>query len=138
MDATNNVVYHNGNCGMAIWSDECGGRFSNNIVAKNGWRDQWVCPCVGVWNYGTLYNFEISYNDVWDNKEGEYMDMPDYTEKNGNVSLDPGFIDTEDFPLGADSPLKDKGNPLITDPDGTQSDPGIHGGPGAIRQVSEP
>jgi hypothetical protein len=129
MDATNNVVYNNGNCGMAIWSDECSGRFSNNIVVKNGWRDQWVCPCVGIWNYGTLYNFEISYNDVWDNKEGQYRDMPDYTDKYGNISVDPGFMDDEDFHIPGGSPLIDAGNPLLSDPDGTRSDIGLYGGP---------
>lgn len=135
MDATNNVVYNNGNCGMAIWSDECVGRFSNNIVMKNGWRDQWVCPCVGIWNYGTLYNFEISYNNVRDNKDGEYRDMPDYTERNGNISVDPGFVDDENFYLSEDSPLIDIGNPLLTDPDGTPSDIGLYGGPKARRHL---
>ncbi len=134
MDATNNVVYNNGNCGMAIWSDGCTGRFSNNVVANNGWKDQWVCPCVGIWNYGTLYNFDISYNDVWSNKIGEYGDMPDYTGKNGNINIDPDFIDTDDFRLSTDSPLKDAGNPLLTDPDGTRSDIGIYGGPKTRRQ----
>ena len=133
MDATNNVVYNNGNCGMAIWSDECSGRFSNNIVVENGWREKWVCPCVGVWNYGSLFNFDISYNNVWNNVAGEYGDMPDYTERNGNISVDPMFIDTDDFILSPDSPLIDKGNPLITDPDGSPSDMGIYGGPKAKR-----
>ncbi len=133
MDATNNIVYNNGNCGMAIWSDECSGRFSNNIIMKNGWRKQWVCPCVGIWNYGTLYNFEISYNNVWDNAEGEYRDMPDYTEKYGNISVDPLFIDFENFKLAEGSPLIDSGNPLLTDLDGTNSDRGIYGGPKAKR-----
>ncbi|UCC79997.1 MAG: right-handed parallel beta-helix repeat-containing protein [Candidatus Zixiibacteriota bacterium] len=136
MDATNNIVYNNGNCGMAIWSDECTGRFSNNIVVNNGWRDQWVCPCVGIWNYGTLYNFDISYNDVWSNKDGEYGDMPDYTDKKGNISVDPGFADTEDFRLLPDSPLKETGNPLLTDSDGTRSDIGLYGGPKARQKES--
>jgi hypothetical protein len=131
MDAANNVVYHNGNCGMAIWSDECTGRFSNNIVVENGWREQWVCPCVGIWNYGTLFNFDISYNNVWNNVAGEYGDMPDYTEKNGNINVDPGFIDTDGFILSQDSRLIDKGNPLLTDPDGSPSDMGLYGGPKA-------
>ncbi len=131
MDATNNVVYHNGNCGMAIWSDECSGRFSNNIVVENGWREEWVCPCVGIWNYGSLFNFDVSYNDVWDNAAGEYGDMPDYTERNGNSSVDPVFIDTDDFILSPDSPLIDKGNPLLTDPNGSPSDMGLYGGPKA-------
>jgi hypothetical protein len=139
MDATNNIVYNNGNCGMAIWSNECTGRFSNNIAIKNGWRDQWVCPCVGIWNYGNLFNFEISYNDVWDNKEGEYRDMPDYTERNGNISVDPGFVDDEEFFLSEDSPLINSGNPLLTDPDGTRSDIGLYGGPKArLHQETEP
>jgi hypothetical protein len=135
MDANNNVVFNNGNCGMAIWSDECTGRFSNNIVMKNGWRDQWVCPCVGMWIYGALYNFDISYNDVWGNKEGEYRDMPDYTDRNGNISVDPGFVDDEEFALLKDSPLKDSGNPLLTDPDGTRSDIGLYGGPRTQGQI---
>lgn len=131
MDATNNVVYHNGNCGMAVWSDECTGRFSNNIVAENGWRKEWVCPCVGIWNYGNLFNFDISYNDVWNNKEGGYRDMPDYSDRNGNLNVDPQFIDSDKFELAAGSPLIDKGNPLLTDPDGSQSDIGLYGGPKA-------
>jgi hypothetical protein len=133
MDAGNNVVYHNGNCGMAVWSEECTGRFSNNIVTENGWRDEWVCPCVGVWNYGTLFNFEISYNDVWNNKAGQYRDMPDLTDRDGNISVDPKFIGLIDFRPDNTSPLIDKGNPLITDTDGTQSDMGIYGGPRARR-----
>jgi len=135
IDATNNVVYHNGNCGMAIWSDECRGRFSNNIVINNGWRDEWVCPCVGIWNAGSLYNFEISYNDVWDNKGGEYRDMPDYSDRNNNLHIDPGFADSLNFILGPDSPLVNQGNPLITDPDGSISDIGIGGGSRARRST---
>ena len=96
---------------------------------KNGWRDQWVCPCVGIWNYGNLYNFEISYNNVWDNKEGQYGDMPDYTDKYSNISADPLFVDTRDFQLSKGSPMKDAGNPLLTDPDGTNSDIGLYGVP---------
>lgn len=133
MDATNNVVYHNGNCGMAVWSDKCTGRFSNNIIIENGWREQWVCPCVGIWNYGNLFNFDISYNNVWNNSAGEYGDMPDYTDRNGNMNVDPEFIDKDSFALSPDSPLIDKGNPLLSDPDGTESDLGIHGGPKAGR-----
>jgi parallel beta-helix repeat protein len=131
MDATNNVVYHNGNCGMAIWGDDCTGRFSNNIVADNGWRDEWVCPCVGIWNAGKLFNFDISYNDVWNNKAGQYRDMPDPTENDGNLSIDPKFSDTDSFTLAPDSPLIDQGNPLLTDPDGSPSDIGLLGGPRA-------
>ena len=131
LDASNNVVYHNGNCGMAIWGDECTGRFSNNIVAENGWRDEWVCPCVGIWNAGKLFNFDVSYNDVWNNKSGEYRDMPDPSDSNGNLKIDPKFVDTDSFFLAPDSPLINKGNPLLSDPDGSPSDIGLYGGPKA-------
>jgi hypothetical protein len=131
MDATNNVVHHNGNCGMAIWGDECTGRFSNNIVTENGWRDEWVCPCVGIWNNGKLFNFDISFNDVWSNKAGQYRDMPDYTERDGNLSIDPRYAEKDSFALMIESPLIDNGNPLLTDPDGSPSDIGAHGGPRA-------
>jgi hypothetical protein len=133
MDATNNVIYHNGNCGMAIWGEQCTGRFSNNIISENGWRDEWVCPCVGIWNAGKLFNFDISYNDVWNNKTGEYRDMPDPTDSNGNLKLDPKFASTDTFNLAPESPLRDKGNPLLGDPDGTPSDIGIFGGPRSRR-----
>jgi hypothetical protein len=131
MDATNNVVYHNGNCGMAIWGDDCTGRFANNIVVDNGWRDEWVCPCVGIWNLGKLFNFDISHNDVWNNEAGQYRDMPDYTERDGNLSIDPKFTDIDSFRLAPGSPLIDKGSPLLSDPDGTASDIGVFGGPRA-------
>ncbi len=133
MDATNNIVFHNGNCGMAIWGDECTGRFSNNVIVDNGWRDQWVCPCVGIWNAGKLFNFDVSYNNVWNNKNGQYGEMPDYSDRNGNVSIDPKFIDTDSFKLAPDSPMINKGNPLISDPDGSNSDIGLYGGPKAKR-----
>jgi hypothetical protein len=118
---------------MAIWGEDCTGRFSNNIVSENGWRDEWVCPCVGIWNAGRLFNFDVSYNDVWNNKAGEYRDMPDPTDTNGNLKLDPKFASTDTFNLAPDSPLRDKGNPLLSDPDGTQSDVGLFGGPRSKR-----
>ncbi len=90
-------------------------------------------PLRRIWNYGALFNFDISYNNVWNNVAGEYGDMPDYTERNGNLNVDPVFIDTDDFILSPDSPLIDKGNPLLTDPDGSPSDMGLYGGPKAKR-----
>lgn len=134
MDVSNNVVTKNGNCGLAIWSDECTGRFANNIVTENGWREQWVCPPVGFYNYGYPKNFKISHNNIFNNSEGEYRDMPDYTEKFGNISVDPKFAGDEDYHLLADSPCIDTGDPEITDNDGSRSDMGLYGGPRAVRK----
>jgi hypothetical protein len=133
MDASNNVITRNGNCGFAVWSAECRGVCTNNIITENGWRKEWVCPCVGVWTTDINPNFPITYNDVWNNVAGNYKDMPDQTELNGNLSVDPLFESQTDFHLKPDSPLIDKGNPLLTDPDGSISDFGIYGGPNSRR-----
>lgn len=129
MDATNNVVTKNGNCGLAIWSDECSGRFANNIITENGWREQWVCPRVGLWNYGYHKSFIISHNNIYNNHDGEYRNMPDYTDKFGNISVDPMFVSENNYHLKQDSPCINTGDPEITDNDGSRSDMGLYGGP---------
>ena len=131
MEAANNVVTRNGNCGFALWSDEATGVFTNNIVTENGWREEWVCPQVGVWMNGLSANVEISYNDVWGNAAGEYRDMDEPPGSGGNISLDPSFADSFDFHLKPESPCLNSGNPIFTDPDGGPSDIGAHGGPSA-------
>ena len=125
LDASNNVVYHNGNCGLAVWSETCTARFTNNIVVSNGWREQWLCPCVGVWASGNNDRAEFSYNNIWGNKAGAYTGLKDLTGVQGNVALDPSFADRGDFKLPPGSPLIDAGNPLIIDPDGSRSDIGL-------------
>jgi parallel beta-helix repeat protein len=131
MEVLNNVIYHNGNCGFAVWDSTASGVFKNNIVARNGWREEWVCPCVGVWMAGIAGNFPLSYNDNWDNKAGEYAGMEDMAEKSGNIARDPIFDDTLSFILKSGSPGIDAGDPFLIDPDGSRSDLGIHGGPWA-------
>jgi len=132
MEASNNVVTRNGNCGMAPWSETAHGVFMNNIVTENGWRKEWVCPCVGIWMYGKPENFVISHNDIWKNKEGNYKDMEDLTGKDGNLSQDPLFESRTDFRLMPHSPCINSGDSTFTDPDGSNSDIGIYGGPGAL------
>ncbi len=131
MDISNNLIRHNGNCGVAPWSTESRGRIINNIIIKNGWRKEWVCPCVGVWNYGDWAKWDFSFNIVWDNKEGNYRDIWDQTDINGNLSVNPGFLNDSSLVLGPDSPAIDAGHPELSDPDGTCSDIGIWGGPQA-------
>ncbi|PKK82285.1 MAG: hypothetical protein CVT49_14525 [candidate division Zixibacteria bacterium HGW-Zixibacteria-1] len=133
MDIANNVVHHNGNCGVAPWSSESRGRIVNNIITNNGWRTEWVCPCVGVWNYGDWAKWQFGYNIVWNNKEGNYRDIWDQTDINGNISVDPGFVGESVFILRDNSPAIDTGHPEISDQDGTRSDIGLYGGPQAKR-----
>jgi hypothetical protein len=134
MDITNNVVYHNGNCGVAPWSTESRGRIVNNIIVANGWRDQWVCPCVGVWNYGDWAKWRFAHNIVWNNKDGEYRDIWDQTDINGNLNVDPLFVGEGDFHLQPDSPALHAGDTLIYNTDGTISHIGLYGGPQAPRE----
>lgn len=131
MDIANNVIYHNGNCGTAIWSGECRGRMVNNIIVSNGWKEEWVCPCVGVWNYGDWSKWEFSYNIVWNNKAGNYKAIWDQTGHNGNLSVNPEFHGESIFLLKNSSPAIDGGHQEISDPDGTRSDIGLTGGPQA-------
>jgi hypothetical protein len=133
MEASNNVATRNGNCGFAPWSETARGVFVNNIVTENGWRKEWVCPCVGIWMYGIPKNFVISHNDIWGNKEGDYKDMDNLTGTSGNISADPLFRGKIDFHLLQNSPGIDSGHPDFTDPDGGPCDMGIFGGPGARR-----
>jgi len=129
MEASNNVIARNGNCGFAVWSDVAHGGAVNNIIVENGWRKEWVCPCVGVWMNGDSLKFPIMFNDVWGNIDGQYRDMSDLTGRYGNVSIEPQFLGPSDFRLPEDSPLIDNGDSLLTDPDGTRSDIGLFGGP---------
>jgi hypothetical protein len=132
-DFSNNVVYHNGNCGVAPWSTEARGRIINNIIARNGWRDQWVCPCVGVWNYGDWAKWEFTNNIVWDNSAGNYDGIWDQAGLNGNLNADPLFSDETDFRLKAESPANHAGDSLVFNVDGSRSHIGLTGGPQAGR-----
>lgn len=129
MDIANNIVNHNGNCGIAPWSTESRGRIINNIITNNGWRKEWVCPCVGVWNYGDWAKWEFSHNIVWNNKDGNFRDIWDQSDLNGNMSKDPRFRGASSFLLKDDSPAIGAGHPEIFNIDGTRSDIGLYGGP---------
>lgn len=136
MDCTNNIIYQNGNCGFGLWGMDVYGRFTNNVIVKNGWREQWVCGRVGFQNYGHPNQFAISHNVLWDNVEGDWLDMPDYTDIDSNLHIDP-LWDTLTFAPLDGSPLIDNGNPELSDPDGTACDVGIYGGPHAFLRPIE-
>ncbi|UCD62913.1 MAG: right-handed parallel beta-helix repeat-containing protein [Candidatus Zixiibacteriota bacterium] len=134
MDITNNVVHHNGNCGIAPWSTESRGRIVNNIVTENGWREEWVCPCVGVVNYGDWAKWDFGHNIVWGNQEGDYLDIFDQTGMKGNLSEDPLFAGDGDFHVLDNSPALNAGDTAIFNRDGTVSHIGLYGGPQAPRR----
>ncbi len=126
LDLYNNVIAYHGNVGVAAWHPTSTLNMVNNIVAFNGSRYQWVAPRVGVWiNSKQVF---LAYNDVYGNREGEYLGIEDQTGKGGNLSVDPRFVSEFDFHLRPDSPLIDAGDPNIFDPDGSRSDMGAYGG----------
>jgi hypothetical protein len=60
------------------------------------------------------------------------------TGVDGNISVDPGYLDTSpadpadwDLHLGTSSPLIDQAEPTLADPDGGLPDIGPYGGPDA-------
>jgi len=129
LEAVNNVIHHNGNCGILPNSTESRGRIVNNIISENGWREFWVCACVGVLNYGDWAKWEFRNNIVWYNKEGEYEGIWDQTGLNGNLNVDPMFMGESDFHLMEGSPARHTGDSLIYNIDGTRSHIGLTGGP---------
>jgi hypothetical protein len=131
MDASNNVINHNGNCGVAPWDSAASGIFTNNIITNNGWRKEWVCPQVGYWMNADSSRFQVTYNNVWNNEAGNYRGTNDMTGRNGNVSVDPQFAGPSDFVLRGSSPLRYAGNPAVKNNDGTRSHIGLTGGPSA-------
>ncbi|MES2638368.1 MAG: putative metal-binding motif-containing protein [Myxococcota bacterium] len=70
----------------------------------------------------------LAYCDIWDNG-ADYTGVTDPTGTAGNLSVDPMLVDSDH--LDAASPLVDAGDPSILDPDGSPSDIGPFGGPGA-------
>ncbi len=102
--------------------------FHNTIVANTGSSSVQVqstpgSPCVLVNNvicgetqgYG-IYRMSadrLAYNDVWNNKAGNYIGYMDWTGIEGNLSIDPGFLDAAagDYRLSAGSPCVDAGDP---------------------------
>ena len=131
LEASHNTIVRNGNCGFAVWSGSATGLATGNIIVANGWREEWVSPCVGVWVQEPGPGFALTHNDVWGNTAGDYEGIENLTGRDGNVSFDPLLADSLDFSLREDSPAFDAGNPLFTDPDGGPPDLGITGGPGA-------
>lgn len=131
MEAANNVVTRNGNCGVAIWDSTSSGKIYNNAITENGWRDEWLCPQVGFWMNGKMVNVEFAYNDVWNNVMGNYRQIENQTGINGNISAEPLFIQDSNYKTLPDSPLRKAGNPKVHNNDRGRSHIGIEGGPSA-------
>lgn len=72
----------------------------------------------------------------WKNTNGHVGGVADPIGVNGNIAVDPGFVDTSstqsldwDLHLGAASLLRNAGTPSLQNSDGSVSDIGAYGGP---------
>jgi hypothetical protein len=105
------------------FADATGVDVLNTIVADNPSGH-------GVYVSGTAPSW--TYNDVYGHGGDDFGGMPDPTGTQGNLSVDPDFIDpyAGDFELHAGSDCVNAGSPALTDEtDGTRSDMGAYGGP---------
>lgn len=98
-------------------------------------------------SYNTLSNgvdfrtgsIRLDYTNIYGNSSLEYAATSSRPTGSGNVSFEPGFADysadgnyyNDDFHLVTDSAIKNLGNPLFLDPDGSRADIGYYGGPSA-------
>ena len=93
-------------------------RLADSVVAGNLVIRENIPDQIYVYNQGPT----IEFSNIQDGWPGE-----------GNIDADPLFVSPEEehFSLMAGSPCIDTGDPDLSDPDGTRSDMGAYGGPGA-------
>ena len=60
----------------------------NTIISENGGAGVLLADPY------TPYSPTLTYNNVWSNSGGEYVDIADPTGSDGNLSDDPGFVST--------------------------------------------
>jgi len=96
---------------------------------------------------GGLYSFDymapeghptFRQTNVWGNEPDDFDGFPSSVALEGTVSVDPRLLDVAgadpllwDVHLSIRSPLVGAGDPSVLDPDGSRSDIGAYGGPGA-------
>lgn len=138
LEAANNVIVRNGNCGFAVWSETATGLAVNNVIVDNGWRREWVCPRVGIWHTGRLERFDVRFSTVHGNAEGQWKSETGEARPASVIDVDPVFREPDDFRVPIDSPVIDRGDPTRTDTDGSPSDMGLGGGPSAAPELGAP
>ncbi|MBN2016383.1 right-handed parallel beta-helix repeat-containing protein [Candidatus Dojkabacteria bacterium] len=127
----NNTIYANGDSGILVW-DNSVTQVKNNIIV-NGQEYGGICG----WDFSG--SIDISYNDVWNNKDVNYCtggnSSTTVSAGTGDISKDPKFVSASDFHLQSDSPAIDTGDPdpQYNDPDGSRNDMGAYGGQDACK-----
>jgi len=115
----NNTIVGNDTNAYALAGSGPGG---NVYIVSDPSFPQWqirnniICNATsggGISGEGGIDTSMISYNNIWGNSPGNYMELSDLTGINGNISEDPMFVDvrSKDFHLLLDSPCIDAGDP---------------------------
>lgn len=138
MEASHNVIFRNGNCGLAVWSETATGLAIHNIIAENGWRKEWVCPRVGIWHQSAQEAFPVRANLLFGNAGGDWLSEQGEEPAGGLLRFDPLFRSAVDFRLQIGSPAVDAGDSIRTEPDGTRCDIGLTGGPSTMPTTGAP
>ena len=124
----NNLIAYNG-IGLEIPAGNViEALFDNNIVAFNGGTHEikagssllGIRNCI-IWHPGG--GSAVSVSDA--------ISYSDGVSGSHCINQDPKFISATDYHLQVSSPCKNTGDPSILDTDGTTSDMGVYGGPGA-------
>ncbi len=81
---------------------------TNCVVSLNG-------TGVRVYRISPYYPMNLSHNDVFGNTSANYTGLADPTGTNGNISVDPLFVDREnrDYHLNLGSPCTDAGDDSV-------------------------
>ena len=137
----NNTLYKNKVAGINIY--QCGDS-NPSVEARNNIITHTEKNTDGTFGFGIggsclhdsgkLGNDTFAYNLIWGNEgDNTKCGTNELCEFTGRVNADPKFVNPEggDFHLQAGSPAIDSGDPDIKDPDGSRSDMGVYGGPGA-------
>ena len=123
-ELTNNTFVDNvaTSWGGAAYLEWSYGRFTNNLVVGSEGTGLYVAEAYSLGN--TTFGWNGWYeNDI----HGGGFGHPGAAD----VLADPLFLAADDYRLHLTSPLRDAGDPDFLDPDGTVSDIGAWGGPGA-------
>ena len=138
LQVSHSVVVHNtaGGEGAGLFLDDNDWGYttlSSSIVAWNGAGASGGGIQVEAGNAP-----DVLYCDTWSNTPSNFEGMTDPTGTNGNLSIDPEFLDMTgldplawDLHLASTSSAVDAGDPAVLDNDGSGSDMGAFGGPSA-------
>ena len=152
----NSVFDGNGDTGLEILAPSAGNSIQNSDLVDNGGHglevlsgsDIEVLNCIAAYNVddgfgGSNNGGAVTYSDAYGNGGSNFASV--FSGGTGQLTKDPqytGFSDDGNpnnniLFLGSSSPCRDKGDPSISDTDGSRSDMGAFGGPEASDKDSD-